>query len=212
MADTNPCSGLSVNVVLVEMGQRVRFLVALGEGHGQVVPGRHRPFRRSVTGREILEAGPPEVPATGGRRVRRDATSELRHYEQIARTYGHTCISPSAWDEEGRALLPRACAALARIWHLWLQRDDGPSHEVLLAYGDFGQPVSRPRFVHEPWEIARTLRAVCPAAGDPADIDGMSPEEAVAAITAQVEGLESEAADLREYGTEHPQELAAFTE
>ncbi|MFD2687982.1 hypothetical protein ACFS5L_24570 [Streptomyces phyllanthi] len=164
--------------------------------------------------RDILAGGAPVVPASGGWRVRREAKSRLRRYKQIAQEYGNGCISPSALDEEGRALLGRACDALAQIWRLGLECGaDGPSHDVLLGYDDIsGQPVYRSRFEHEPWEIARTLLAACPATGDPANSDGMSPEEAVAAITAHVERLESEAADLREYLSEHPQELTAFTE
>lgn len=163
--------------------------------------------------RHILAAGRPEIPADGTWRVRRQAKAELRRYQQSLREYGSSCISPSALDEEGGAMLLRACGALNEVWALGVEcAEHGPFREITVGYSDLGQPIIKDRFKHVPWEIARALLAVCPASGEPTPWDGRSREEVLAAIAAQVQDLNAESADLEQYLAENPPKSTAYAE
>jgi hypothetical protein len=167
-------------------------------------PDRHR-----------LEGGPPAIPTNGTWRERREAKAKLRRYKQSLKEYGSCCIAPSTLDEEGRALLERGYAALTSLRFAANQCDESwPNDRVLLEEdNDFGQPVYGNRYEHEPWIMVKRLLTVCPAAGELSDeSDGPSREEVMAEVTAQVERVESEAADWWEYIEQHPQELTAYTE
>ncbi|MER6615050.1 hypothetical protein [Streptomyces xantholiticus] len=62
------------------------------------------------------------------------------------------------------------------------------------------------------WEIARALLEVCPASRESTRRGGSSREEVLAAMAAQVEDLNAEAAGLEQYLAENPPQSTAYAE